>query len=109
MVGADAVEAEAVADNRPVFADWSEDMNSKPPEIFIITEHYFFLKTPLLTQTETRIHRKRKFEKKARKAIMRLSKQDTHSSTNFLEEDQNEMTTWIRLAITECSKIKKQG
>lgn len=83
-------------------------MNSKPPEIIIITERYFFLKTPL-KRTETRLHRRRKFEKRARKAIIKLSEQNIPSSTNFLEEDQNKMTTWMRLAITECSKIKKHG
>jgi hypothetical protein len=82
-------------------------MTSYISEIVFITEHYHYLKTPLL-QIEKRMFRRKKLERQARKAIMKFSKHDVHSLTNYLAEDQNEMTTWIHLAVLECNKIKKQ-
>ena len=82
-------------------------MTSEIPEITFITDHYFFLNISPLTKVETKSIRRKDLEQKAKRAILIFSKHDTHSSTNFLEEDQNEITTWIRLAIKECGKIKK--
>jgi len=83
-------------------------MTSYTPEIVFITEHHHYLKTLPLLQIENRKFRRKKLERQARKAIMKFSKHDVYSLTNYLAEEQNEMTTWIHLAISECSKIKKQ-
>ncbi|HSA74090.1 MAG TPA: hypothetical protein VLD84_09065 [Nitrososphaeraceae archaeon] len=83
-------------------------MTSHIPEITLITERYFFLKTSLTTHIENKLFRKKKLEQKARKAIMKFSKHDEHSLTSYLYEVQNELTAWIHLAIAECSKIRKQ-
>ena len=83
-------------------------MTSYISEIVFITEHYHYLKTLPLLQIEKRMFRRKKLERQARKAIMKFSKHDVHSLTNYFAEDQNEMTTWIHLAISECNKIKKQ-
>jgi hypothetical protein len=82
-------------------------MTSKIPEITFITDHYFFLNISPPTKVETKSIRRKDLEQKAKRAILKFSKHDTQSSTNFLEEDQDEMSTWIRLVITECIKIKK--
>lgn len=84
-------------------------MTSEIPEITFITDHYFFLNISPLTKSKTKSIRRKELEQKAKRVILKLSKQYAHSSANFSEEDQNEITTWIRLAITECSKIKTQG
>lgn len=84
-------------------------MTGEISEITFITDHYFFLNISALTKIETKSIRRKDLEQKAKRAILKFSKQDTHSSTNILEQDQNEMTTWIRLAMKECSKIKKYG
>jgi hypothetical protein len=81
-------------------------MTSTVPEIVFITEQYHYLTKPLL-QIENRMFRRKKLERKARKAIMKFSKHDMHSFTNYLPEEPNELTAWITLAIAECSKIKK--
>ncbi len=83
-------------------------MNSSISEIFVVTDQYFFLKAPLLIRTKAKLLKRRKIETRARNAMMRISKHETHYFTNYLDADQNEMTTWIRLAIKECSKIKKR-
>jgi len=83
-------------------------MTSHIPEIVFITEHYHYLKTLPLLQIENRMFRRKKLERQARKAIMKFSKHDLHSLTNYFAEEQNEMTTWIHLAISECNRIKKQ-
>ena len=83
-------------------------MTSYIPEIVFITEHYHYLKTLPLVQIQNKVFRRKKLERQARRAIMKFSKNDVHSVTNYLAEEQNEMTAWIHLAISECSKIKKQ-
>ena len=83
-------------------------MTSDISEITFITEHYFFLKTSPLTQIENKLFRRKKLERQARKAIMKFSKHDEDSLSNYLSEEQNELTTWIRLAIAECSKIREK-
>ena len=83
-------------------------MTSYISEIVFITEHYHYLKTLPLLQIEKRMFRRKKLERQARKAIMKFSKHDVYSLTNYLAEEHNEMTTWIHLAISECSKIKKE-
>ena len=90
-------------------------MTSFIPEIVFITEHYHYLKTLPLLQIENRVFRRKELERQARrvimkfsKVIMKFSKHDVHSITNYLTEEQNEMMAWIHLAISECSKIKKQ-
>jgi hypothetical protein len=83
-------------------------MTSFIPEIVFITEHYHYLKTLPLLQIENRVFRRKELERQARRVIMKFSKHDVHSITNYLTEEQNEMMAWIHLAISECSKIKKQ-
>jgi hypothetical protein len=83
-------------------------MTSDISEITFITEHYFFLKTSPLTQIENKLFRRKKLERQARKAIMKFSKHDKYYLTNYLPEEQNELTAWIHLAIAECSKMRKQ-
>ncbi len=83
-------------------------MTSDISEITFITEHYFFLKTSPLTQIENKLFRRKKLERQARKVIMKFSKHDEHSLTNYLPEEQNELTAWIDLAFAECSKMRKQ-
>lgn len=83
-------------------------MTSFIPEIVFITEHYHYLKTLPLVQIQRRVFRRKKLERQARRAIMKFSKHDVYSVTNYLAEEQNEMTTWIHIAISECSKMKKQ-
>jgi hypothetical protein len=82
-------------------------MTSTGPEIVFITEHYHYLTQPLL-QIENRMFRRKKLERQARKAIMKFSKHDVHSLTNRLLEEQNEMIAWMHLAISECSKMRKE-
>ena len=77
-------------------------------EIVFVTEHYHFLKILPEIQSQNKIYRKKSLERQARKIIMKFSKHDVHSFTNYSAEEQNEMTTWIHLAISECNKIKKQ-
>jgi len=83
-------------------------MTSNIPEIVFITKHYHYLKTLPLLQIENRMFRRKKFERQARKAIMKFSRHDAYSLTNYLTEGQNEMTNWIHLAISECSKIRRR-
>ena len=76
-------------------------------EIVFITEHYHFLNTSPLTQIDSKLFRRKKLERQARKAIMKFSMHDARSLTNYLPEEHNEMTAWIHLALAECSKIRK--
>lgn len=82
-------------------------MTSNIGEITFIAEHYFFFKTPYSNQIETRLVKRKQYEKQARNAIKKFSKYDLHSIANYHAE-RNEVTAWINLAITECSKIEKQ-
>ena len=104
------MEEEVLADVEEVAVVVEADlaMSSGIAGITFITEHYFFLNTSPLTQIESKLFRRKKLEREARKAIMKFSKHDAHSLTNYLPEEQNEMTAWIHLAIAECSKIRKQ-
>ena len=83
-------------------------MTSDISEITFITEHYFFLKTSPLTQIENKLFRRKKLERQARKVKMKFSKHDEHSLTNYLPEEQNELTAWINLAFAECSKMRNR-
>jgi hypothetical protein len=83
-------------------------MTSDISEITFITEHYFFLKTSPLTQIENKLFRRKELERQAKKVKMKFSKHDEHSLTNYLPEEQNELTAWINLAFAECSKMRKQ-
>ncbi|HEY7696596.1 MAG TPA: hypothetical protein VH797_10920 [Nitrososphaeraceae archaeon] len=84
-------------------------MTSNISEILFIAESYHYLKTPPLYRIENRNVRRRKLERQARKAIMKFSRHDMHSLTNYSAEEQLEMTAWIHLAISECSKIRKES
>jgi hypothetical protein len=54
------------------------------------------------------LQRRKKLERQARIAIMKSSKHDVHSLTNRSLEEQNEMIAWMHLAISECSKMRKE-
>lgn len=82
-------------------------MTSSIGEITFIAEHYFFFKTPYSNQIENRLVKRQQYEKQARNAMKKFSKYDLHSTTNY-QAERNEVTAWINLAITECSKIQKQ-
>lgn len=82
-------------------------MTSNIGEITFITEHYFFFKNPHSNQIETRLVKRKQYEKQARNVIKKFSKYDLNSITNY-QAERNELTAWINLAITECSKIEKQ-
>jgi hypothetical protein len=82
-------------------------MTSTGPEIVFITEHYHFLKILPRIQVESKMFRREKLERQTRKVIIKFSKHDMHSLTNYLPEEPNESMAWITLAIAECSKIKK--
>lgn len=82
-------------------------MTSTDPEIVLITEHYHFLKILPGVQTESKMFRRKKLERQTRKVIIKFSKHDGYSLTNYLPEEPNEVASWITLAIAECSKIKK--
>ncbi|HJU78014.1 MAG TPA: hypothetical protein VJ599_00420 [Nitrososphaeraceae archaeon] len=82
-------------------------MTSNIGEITFIAEQYFFFKNPHSNQIETRLVKRKQYEKQARNVIKKFSKYDLHSITNY-QAERNELTEWINLAITECSRIEKQ-
>ena len=84
-------------------------MTSEIPKITFITDHYYFLKTSPLTQIENNLFRRKKMERQARKAIMRFSKYDHSRINDYSPEEQNEIITWINIAIAECFKGRKQN
>jgi hypothetical protein len=82
-------------------------MTSTGPEIVFITEHYHFLKILPGVQIESKMFRRKNLKRRPGKLIIKFSKHDMHSLTNYLPEEPNEVASWITLAIAECSKIKK--
>lgn len=83
-------------------------MTSDGNGIIFLADHYFFLKTSSLTQDERNTQRRTVFEKQAIKALIKFSKEDRHSLTDYFPEEQNEMMSWINVAISECSKTRNQ-
>jgi hypothetical protein len=83
-------------------------MTSNIGEITFIAEHYFFFKTPQSNQIETRLVKRKQYEKQARNAIKKFSEYDLHPIT-YHQAERNEVAAWVNLAITEYNKIQKQN
>jgi len=47
-------------------------------------------------------------ERKAKKAIIKFSTYDHSSINDYLPEEQNEIISWINVAIAECNKRLKR-
>ncbi|HEY6949437.1 MAG TPA: hypothetical protein VI146_02415 [Nitrososphaeraceae archaeon] len=79
-------------------------MSADVSGITFISEHYFFLKTPSLTRNENRIYRRVELERQAIKALIKFSTGDTDILPDYFPEEQNEIMSWLNVAISEFSK-----
>ena len=84
-----AVAVVAVAVKKSLLGGW----------ITFITHHYFFTQYFAANPNLNESAPEKKIETHARKAIMKFSKHDLHSATNYLSLEQNEVAAWINLAI----------
>lgn len=76
--------------------------------ITFISDHYFFLRTTSLTPNENRKYRRVEFEKQVKKALIKFSTEDTHILADYFPEGQDELISWLNIAISECSKRRNQ-
>jgi len=77
--------------------------------IIFLTEHYFFLKSSSLTPNESKMYRRIKLERQARKAIIKFSNDDRHAVIDQFCQERNEVISWINVAISECSKWRNRN
>jgi hypothetical protein len=83
-------------------------MTSDTNGIIYLANSYFFLRTSSFIGCETKKYRITDIERRARKAIIKFSTDDNSSINEYLPEEQNEIISWINVAIAECNKRLKR-
>jgi hypothetical protein len=54
------------------------------------------------------MYRRRKLEMQTIKVLIKFSKEDRYPLSDYFPEEQNEMMSWLNMAILECNKRRKQ-
>ena len=83
-------------------------MSADVSGITFISENYFFLRTSSLTSNENRKYRRVELERQVKKALIKFSTEDTHILADYFPAEQDELMSWLNIAISECSKRRNQ-